>query len=536
MNQVPETRVLLIEDSDIDALLLERELEKAELNPIVTRVETKDDLIRKLSEKEFDVVISDYVLPQFNGLEALALVREKSAELPFILVSGRMGEELAVEAIKNGSNDYIMKANLFRLGMAVKRAMNEAYIQLERKKAEEELARSLSELKKKTRQLAESNQKMHLEMEARRKAQTEVSNSREHLKRVIDSAPELIFSVDKNLRISTWNKSLQDLTGFSEKDVLNRNIEKLQAFLNAKELLNPLGSGNLIPSERMEFPLTTKDNVKKVVQAAGSILRGASEEEQGTLFIGKDITPFLEEHGRLLEGMGYLIKDRGINSSLDLFLSLTRANRRGLLVTRAHPNLISSWLPSSSNIEVMTLSVQSFRGENEISRSALRDMVDKIVRFASADDPSVILLDGGHYFIATLGFSQFLDMIFQLTEALFSKRSMFLLRVDPNLFDEERMAFLENELLILPSQKIEGVVIEDELYALLRFIQEQNQNNSVVSLKKISAKFQISHVTVAKRVESLEQDGLIYVRKMGKQRAPFLTEKGKALLAQRRTI
>jgi predicted transcriptional regulator len=251
----------------------------------------------------------------------------------------------------------------------------------------------------------------------------------------------------------------------------------------------------------------------------------------GMMFIGRDITPDIEEHGRLVEGMGYLIKERGTKTSVDLFTFLTRAGMKGLFVTRANPSIVSSWLPPSSNIETVMLTQ---RGSGDPSLSVPSEIVAKVERFAS-EGPSVILIDGGHYLIATLGFSMFLDLIFDLSETLASKRSILLVRIDPNLLDDEKMAYLENELLILPSQKIEDVVIEDEFYPLLKFIQEQNDNNTLVSLKKISSKLQISHVTVAKRVETLEENGLIFVRKMGKQRAPFLTEKGKALLAKRRT-
>ncbi|MCE5296336.1 MAG: DUF835 domain-containing protein [Euryarchaeota archaeon] len=525
-------KVLLVEDSEVDALLLIHELKKSGLNPVAKRVASEKELRDELSQDVFDIVISDYILPQFNGMEALSVVRELNPELPFILVSGKIGEEQAAEAIRNGANDYLMKANLIRLGVAVRRAMEEALIKKERRKARDDLESSLDELRKRTELLDETNRKMQAEMAERKKAQNEVTKSQEHLKSVIDSAPELVFSVDKNLRIGTWNKSLENLTGYDEKEVLLRGVEKLPAFTSSTDLMNLLRSKTIPLSNKIEFTLTTKDNVKKVVQTTASIIRGTGKEDMGMMFIGRDITPDIEEHGRLVEGMGYLIKERGTKTSVDLFTFLTRAGMKGLFITRANPSIVSSWLPTSSSIETFMLTQ---RGSGGPSLSVPSEIVAKVERFASDGGPSVILIDGGHYLVATLGFPKFLDMIFDLSEALASKRAILLVRIDPNLLDDEKMAFLENELLILPSQKIEDVVIEDEFYPLLKFIQEQNDNNTLVSLKKISSKLQISHVTVAKRVETLEGDGLIYVRKMGKQRAPFLTEKGKALLAKRRT-
>ncbi|OPY33223.1 MAG: aerobic respiration control sensor protein ArcB [Methanomassiliicoccales archaeon PtaU1.Bin124] len=521
-------RVLLVEDSEVDAILLMRELEKAGLDLDMIRVETEDQLRKELSVGKFDVVISDFILPHFNGMDALLVVREKSDDLPFILVSGKIGEEQAAEAIRNGANDYIMKSNLVRLGVAVKRAMEEAAVKRERRKARDELERSMVELKSKTDQLAETNRKMKAEMEERKRAQGELLKSREYMKSVIDSAPELIFSVDKNMRIGTWNKSLQRLTHLEEKEVLNRSVEKVPAFSASSDLIKALKTPNLIPTMKIEFTITTQQNVKKIIQATGSTIRGSTDEELGTLFIGRDITPNIEEHGRLIEGMGYLIKDRGTRASIDLFLSLVRAGREGMFITRSNPTLISSLLPSTSNIRVARLS-QDMGEDGSVSPTGILDIVNDF-----GTEPNVILLDGGHYLVAILGFEKFLETVFQLSETLAKRRTIFLVRIDPALLDENKMAFIENELMILPSQKVEDVVIEDEVYSLLRFVHEQNENNSLVSLKKISSKFDISHVTVAKRIENLEADGLIYVKKIGKQRAPFLTEKGKTLLAKRR--
>ena len=98
------------------------------------------------------------------------------------------------------------------------------------------------------------------------------------------------------------------------------------------------------------------------------------------------------------------------------------------------------------------------------------------------------------------------------------------------------MALIENELLILPSQKTEDLIIEDDLYNALKYIYEQNQNNAIVSVKKLMAKFSITYVTAASRLDSLESKGLIFTKKQGKIRAIFLTDKGKKLLHKRQTV
>ena len=131
--------LLIIEDSEDDALLLERELSKNGYDLASRRVDTPEAMQAALSAKEWDVVVSDYVLPHFSGLDALQMLKESGADTPFIVVSGKIGEETAVAAMKAGANDYILKGNLARLLPAVKREMADAEFRRKCRLADEEL-------------------------------------------------------------------------------------------------------------------------------------------------------------------------------------------------------------------------------------------------------------------------------------------------------------------------------------------------------------------------------------------------------------
>lgn len=105
-------RVLLVEDSEEDAFLIERALRQESFDPIIDRVETPDAMRVALARQAWDVVISDHKMPRFSGLAALQLLRDGGLDLPFILVSETIGEETAVVAMKAGAHDYVMKDNL----------------------------------------------------------------------------------------------------------------------------------------------------------------------------------------------------------------------------------------------------------------------------------------------------------------------------------------------------------------------------------------------------------------------------------------
>src|SRR5688572_25534921 len=119
-------RVLLVEDSDQDAELALMELKRAKLDFVSRRVQAESDLRRSLQDFAPDIVLSDFSMPGFSGLAALRICKEWNADIPFILMSGTVGEDVAVEAMKAGANDYLMKSSLVRLAPAVARELREA--------------------------------------------------------------------------------------------------------------------------------------------------------------------------------------------------------------------------------------------------------------------------------------------------------------------------------------------------------------------------------------------------------------------------
>src|SRR5271166_1447700 len=139
---MPPFRILLLEDDASDAELVQGLLEADQFVCEVTRVQTRPEFLTALENKELDLILADYKLPSFDGISALKLASSARPELPFIFVSGTLGEELAIEELKIGATDYIPKTGLSRLAPAVRRALREAQERVERKKAEEALRRS----------------------------------------------------------------------------------------------------------------------------------------------------------------------------------------------------------------------------------------------------------------------------------------------------------------------------------------------------------------------------------------------------------
>src|SRR5581483_12205071 len=158
--------VLVVEDSENDTSLLLEELRQKGYKPVHERVEHAAAMTSALERRNWDVVVCDYVMPEFSGPNALKLLREKKMDLPFIVVSGTYGEEAAVDMMKAGANDYIVKGNLSRLTPAIER---------------------------------------EIEAAKNRKARAHAENSMRHLAAIVKSTDDAIYSLHLDGSVASWN-------------------------------------------------------------------------------------------------------------------------------------------------------------------------------------------------------------------------------------------------------------------------------------------------------------------------------------------
>jgi two-component system, NarL family, sensor histidine kinase UhpB len=142
-----EIHILMLEDDSADAELTKFALRKGGLNFSLARVDSREDYVEQLENHLPALILSDYSLPGFNGHAALEIAIEKCPEIPFIFVTGTMGEEVAIETLKSGATDYVLKTRLSRLIPAVLRALREAEQRAQHRRAEEQLRESHEQLR-----------------------------------------------------------------------------------------------------------------------------------------------------------------------------------------------------------------------------------------------------------------------------------------------------------------------------------------------------------------------------------------------------
>lgn len=213
-------RVLIVEDSEYDAELLVRQLQRARYEVAFERVETAEAMSVALAGNNWDVVMADYVMPHFSGLEALDVLHQSGIDIPFIVLSGKIGENVAVEAMKAGAHDYIMKNNLIRLVPAIERELREAEVRRERRRAGEQLRKTYEELevrvKERTAELAAANEELRREITERKQVEEALRKSREDLNRAQAVARTGSWRLDIHRNELLWSDEVYRMFGIPE--------------------------------------------------------------------------------------------------------------------------------------------------------------------------------------------------------------------------------------------------------------------------------------------------------------------------------
>ncbi len=389
-------------------------------------------------------------------------------------------------------------------------------------------------VEKRTEELTKTNEQLQQEVTNRRKAEEKSNEVKDNLENIIDSASEVIVSIDKNNRVSLWNRTAEIVTGFNRREITEKHISKLPVFNWSDELFNNFKNiTNSKISGINELILKTKNGEKRIIKVSCSPVKTEGKKNEGILFVGTDITRDLESHGRLLRGNSYLIPEKDNKTALNLYITLSKSDHQGLYITRDTPEMVKS-MDLVRDSEVALLSQEKLAGFENISDQ--KELITKIKKFSKENKDPIILFDGIHYLLTRFSFEKFTDALYQIREIVSSTNSILLMHLDPSLLDKRQMAVVENELMLLPSHKIDDIIIGDELHNILVFVYEQNKNNTEVPFKKISKQFDIVSKTATKKIRLLEDKGLIFIKKQGRLKTLHVSQKGKTLLQKRQVF
>ena len=244
-------RILLLEDDSTDAALIQELLEAENILCEVTHAQTRAEYLSALEDPAIGLILADYTLPSFDGFAALKLAQDMRPGLPFIFVSGTLGEEVAIEALKTGATDYVLKSRLSRLTPAVNRALREAGDRAQRKRAEE-ILREQADL--------------------------------------LDLTHDAIFVRDMDGIVRNWNRGAEALYGWTAAEARGRPLSELLKTVSPTTLDHPIAE--LLQTGRWEGELvrSRKDGTQVVVASRWSLQRDTRGTSVAVLETNNDIT------------------------------------------------------------------------------------------------------------------------------------------------------------------------------------------------------------------------------------------------------
>jgi PAS domain S-box-containing protein len=262
-------RLLMVEDSEGDARLLLRQLERGGFAPEWERVETAHALQTALARQPWDVILADYAMPRFDAPAALQTLQASGRDIPFIVVSGAIGEDVAVEMMKQGAHDYVLKQNLARLAPAIQRELNEA-----RQRAQAQAAKRQLEEQRETDQLA-----LRLTTD-KLKAQAEL----------LDLTQDAIVVCDLVGQIQFWNKGAERLYDRTAPEAIGQNLTLTVEPAGVSALQDSLVQTHHTGGWNGELQKLAKTSRKLTVQSRCSLVRNAAGAPQSILVVETDVT------------------------------------------------------------------------------------------------------------------------------------------------------------------------------------------------------------------------------------------------------
>lgn len=250
-------RVLIIDDSEDDAVLIIRELKKCGYHPVYERIDTAFSMKETFQKNQWDIILCDYKMPQFSAPAAIALLKEISIDIPIIIISGTIGEETAVECMRLGAHDYLMKANLSRLCPAVSRELKETEIRNNKKKAEDALRQS-----------------------------------EEKYRTILDNMDDGYYEVDLTGNFTYFNNSMGLILGYNQDEMVGMNNRQFTDKENAKKLFEVFNRvyRTGIPAKEFDWQVIRKDGTKKYIETSVALLKDDAGKIKGFRGIVHDIT------------------------------------------------------------------------------------------------------------------------------------------------------------------------------------------------------------------------------------------------------
>ncbi len=369
------------------------------------------------------------------------------------------------------------------------------------------------------------------------KAQIETQETKNYLENIINSTSEIIFSLDLDGRVLLWNERAAQISGYSPAAIVGKKIESTPLIQNNDSFHSYVQNCYKQQVKPYDVKIITKHGDSKLIRVNGSVVKTVDKVVNGVVFTGRDITSDSQIHGHLVTGLSYLILEETNAKAVDLLNGLLLDDFYGLFITRANTKQYFESALIDLQVVQYTFSQKiSVKGNEPSIISDSSTLIDIISAFFSDHDKAIVLIDRLDYLIAINGFKEVMQMIYTLSSITTRKDGIMLIRLNPAVISSKELAILNEELETLPEQNVGNITIDNKLFDILHYVDKQNTDKSIVSFKTVSKHFSVTKVTTAKRINALEEKELVAIKKRGRLKTIFITDKGRQLLQRRNVV
>lgn len=482
---------MIVEDESIVAMAIREMVDRLGYQTVGT-VLTGTEAIRMAKELSPDIVLMDIRLKgDMDGIDAARKIRQM-ADIPIIYLTAYGDEKTVSRAKETVPSAYIIKP------------FNELSL-----RSSIEISLYQHELK---RRLLENEQ---------------------HLNSVINNISEMLLCFDDKNRLILANAAAEAITGYTKKELLRSSIEDLPFLQNPTDLLNEFRKTkkNQLASSKICLHIRTKTGLDKTVAISSiSLIKCTSDGTNEMVVLGSEVTKDVEVLRNLTCGQSYLVTKKDGTSCTGDLISLARIFESILFISRDPYKDVPDH-QSVSHITIVPIAESSFKNDSCISD--LDDLESIITDFCRSNEGGVVLLKRLDYFLLQYSFEEVMLLLCKITDIISHHRCILILHIITDILDVRQMAILKNEFTDLSLHQLEKIFIDTDSLDILKILALEKQRKHIVSFKTLKVERGVSYPTIHRKIQDLEQMGLVCVSKQGRSKIIEITGKGESLLNQK---
>jgi len=352
---------------------------------------------------------------------------------------------------------------------------------------------------------------------------SKIETRNEYLKDLVDSSNDIIIAFDNSSILRIWNKTIESITNINFFDAYGKNLSKLD-FIEPKEKIKDC----IITKDcdkKIELIIKLNDDSRRIIECKPSIIMNKYGYFGGLLLVGCDVTEIRRIFSSLVPGHSYMVTPDTKDISKELVRNLLEQGYSLFYVTRGKCNF---------NNPIELYNVRKFQWKNKPgdtdSLYSLNELIKKLKDHLAHNPKSIIYLERMDYILSFEKFDNIMKSIYTINDEVAHSNSILFVDINPNLLEEHDFEFFNMELLPIPSKSFCECNLLPREMEILRYINEKNKENILISYKDIKKRFSISDQTTSNWLKNLETKNLINIVKRGKRKNLFISQKAKMIV------